>query len=90
MDRLHKDLQEIDEKDPEERVNLLREFAKDCPNFIRFKELEDEKTKRKLTQKELNEMDKYLFIDMYTGGTVRGIKETNLPTIALAYRFPKH
>ena len=79
--------EEIEEKEPEERVNLLREFAKDCPNFIRFKELEDEKMKRKLTQKELNEMDKYWFINMYTGGTVRGIKETNLPTIALAYRL---
>jgi hypothetical protein len=66
--------------------DLIKEFAKDCPNLFRFKELEKEKTIRKLTQKELNEIDKYCFIQMYTGGTIKGHRGISLPTIALAYR----
>lgn len=79
---------EIDDRDDtDETVNLLKEFAKDCPNFIRFKELENMKLTRKLTQGELNEIDKYFFIQIYTGGSVSGIIDANLPTIALAYRL---
>lgn len=76
-------------EEDDEEVNLLKEFAKNCPNFVRFKELEDQKLKRKLTEKELEEMNKYWFINLYTGGTIKGIKETKLPTIALAYRLWK-
>ena len=76
-------------EEDDEEVNLLKEFAKNCPNFIRFKELEDQKLKRKLTEKELEEMNKYWFINLYTGGTIKGIQETKLPTIALAYRLWK-
>jgi hypothetical protein len=78
---------ENEEKEPEEQVDLIKEFSKDCPNFIRVKELEDQKLKRKLTQKELDEIDKYWFIQMYTGGTIKGLKDTSLPTIALAHRI---
>ena len=75
------------EDEKEERVNLLKEFAKNCPNFCRFKELETQKMKRRLTEKELGELSKYWFINMYTGGTIKGIREANLPTVALAYRL---
>jgi hypothetical protein len=81
--------EKVDEDEDCEEVNLLKEFAKNCPNFIRFKELEDQKLKRKLTEKELEEMNKYWFINLYTGGTIKGIQETKLPTIALAYRLWK-
>ena len=82
------DEEDVEEKDDDdEKVNLLKEFAKDCPNFCRFKELETKKMTRKLTQKELNEIDKYWFIQMYTGGTIKGHQEASLPTIALAYRL---
>ena len=86
-DEIEKDDDDEIEKDDDEKVNLLKEFAKDCPNFCRFKELETKKMTRKLTQKELNEIDKYWFIQMYTGGTIKGHQEANLPTIALAYRL---
>jgi hypothetical protein len=78
------DEDELEEKDTV-HTDLIKEFARDCPNFVRMKFLEEEKLKRKLTSAELREMDKYFFIQMYTGGTVRGHKETSLPTISLAY-----
>jgi hypothetical protein len=57
------------------------------PNQSRMIKLEKEKLIRKLTDSELEEMDKFWFIKMYTGGTSQGFRETNLPTIALAYRL---
>tara|TARA_R110001632_G_scaffold196587_1_gene318685 strand:+ start:864 stop:2879 length:2016 start_codon:yes stop_codon:yes gene_type:complete len=75
--------------DDDENVNILKEFSNGLPNAVRFYDLEQMKLKRKLTEKELEEMSKYWFITMYTGGTVKGLLESNLPTIALAYRLWK-
>ena len=75
------------EQDDDENVNLLREFMRNEPNQSRMIKLEKEKLIRKLTDSELEEMDKFWFIKMYTGGTSQGFRETNLPTIALAYRL---
>lgn len=87
-DEEEKDEEEEDEKEEdEEKVDLLKEFLKDCPNQIRMIELNNEKLKRKLTEAELEQMEKFWFIQMYTGGTSQGYTDTKIPILALAYRL---
>jgi hypothetical protein len=71
----------------EENFNLLKEFMRNEPTQSRMIELEKAKLTRKLTQNELDQMNKFWFINMYTGGTSKGFREANLPTIAVAYRL---
>jgi hypothetical protein len=65
--------------------DLIEEFVNNCPTQVQVMKLEKEKLIRKLSQKERDEIDKFWFINIYTGGTPEGYRDVKLQTIALAY-----
>ena len=80
------EIDEVEEKEDDEKTGyeLLRDFMKDIPNYTRLCFLEEAKLTRKLTESERSEIDKYWFINIYTGDNVIDMK---LPVIMLAYRI---
>jgi hypothetical protein len=72
-------------EDENMKRDLIKEFVDNCPTQIRVMELEKDKLTRKLSQKERDEIDKFWFINIYTGGTQEGYRDVKMQTIALAY-----